>query len=120
MITFKQHSEQVRATNKDLFLYLPCVFAYFYLLSSIAICAYVYLLNIASLQPQQHNFLIITVIYGFFVIGVNHAMQRILRLLKLIDDSKPLLFNSTQSMWSVLVMGVAGALGFLTSINLMG
>lgn len=116
MISFKQHTEQVRATNKDLFLYLPCIFAYFYVLSSIAICAYSYLLNNASVQPQQHEFLIITVIYGFFVVGVNNTMQRILRFLKLIDDSKPLHFNGAQSIWSVFVMGVAATLGFITWI----
>lgn len=120
MISFKQHTEQVRAQNKDMFLYLPCIFAYFYVLSSIAVCAYLYMLNIASVQHQQHDFLIITAIYVFFVIGVNSTMQRILRLLKLIDDSKPLHFNVAQSIWSVFVMIIAATLGLLTSINLMG
>lgn len=113
-------SEHIRATTKDLLIYLPCVFAYFYALSSIAIFAYLYMLKLASNHPQQHDFLIITVIYGFFVIGVNNVMQRILRVFKLIDDSKPLQFNGAQSLWAVFVMCIAGVLGFLTSFNLMG
>ena len=118
MINLIQRSEHVRATNKDMLMYLPCVFAYFYVLSSIAIFAYSYMLNLAINHHQQHDFLIITVIYGFFVIGVNKTMQRILRTVKLIDDSNPLQFNGAQSLWAVFVMCIAGVLGFLTSFYL--